>query len=265
MANIEKRTNLSPQRIERNERIAKTTAKFPLLGDLMTSQNKDVVLDRHCFKSIKNAIKSKTIKLSEIEEGYGENSASVLLVPYMIHIQEACGLSEMLPIQAKMLAVTLYKELYFLTIAELAVFVMNVCTGKYGEFYGRLTAPIVGNAARQFKIERSKALDDIEKEEKGATSEIMFNKASAVLAEMPEYFMDPETGEKRRSNMYSMLDKQKKKLAARQAVRQVQDEKKDGVREEMSGIMQQLAQLPEDSPEREKLEARFAELGDKLI
>lgn len=172
-------------KMERSERIRLLKDKHLKLIDFTTARNKDYVLDKYSSYDLKIALKLKLIKLSEIEECYGQKSASVYLVPYILHIQQACGLDQLNELQANTIARALYSELFLINIAELTVFIDRVCMGKYGEFYGKLTPQMIGKACYLFKLDRMKVLNVIDRENR-VLSETIKSKATNIIAQMPE-------------------------------------------------------------------------------
>lgn len=181
---IEKYNHLPPEQQKRMLRISATVKKYPEISQLMTEQNKDVIISKHGNKSLKSVTEANLIKLSEIEKGYGDNSASAFLLPYAIHIQEACGLDEMTDLQAKTIARAMYTELFLINIAELAIFVDRVTMGKYGKFYGKLTPQMITDACVLFRSDRSKAIAELDKEKNGIDEPIN-SKVDSILRNAP--------------------------------------------------------------------------------
>ena len=105
--------------------------------------------------------------LSQINATYGENTATMWLVPQLYNLSEYCGCRDKLdgnPL--KECASVIAAEFYYLSVTELMLFFHWFKSGKYGRFYGSIDPLVITTSLRDFLKERNYAYERRENEER---------------------------------------------------------------------------------------------------
>lgn len=105
--------------------------------------------------------------MGQLKTAYGENTATMWLLPQLYNLSEYCGCRDKLqgkPLE--MCANVIATEFYFLSVSELMLFFHRFKSGRYGRFYGSVDPLVITTSLRDFLKERSNAYDKREKDEK---------------------------------------------------------------------------------------------------
>lgn len=110
--------------------------------------------------------------LNDVRIAYGENTASVWLIPQLTNLSEFCGCKEkMNGKQIEECAIVIATEFSYLKISEIMLFFFRFKSGKYGRFYGAVDPLVITESLRKFLNERSEYIASFEHENRMAHCE----------------------------------------------------------------------------------------------
>jgi hypothetical protein len=99
----------------------------------------------------KVAILDDSPTLTELNATYGQNTASMFLVPQLFNISEFCGVKEKLTDnQIQELAQLIAVSYPWLKVKEIMTFCKQFKLGQYGQFYGTVDPMIITRALKEF-------------------------------------------------------------------------------------------------------------------
>lgn len=94
--------------------------------------------------------------LAEVDNIYGNNTATSWLVAQLINLSEYCGLKEKATVgQLEDCAKTIVSIFYFLKVTELMYFFLKFKSGTYGRFYSFFDPQFITTSLRDFCTERN--------------------------------------------------------------------------------------------------------------
>lgn len=131
--------------------------------------------------------------------------------------------------QREFAAELIVTEYYFLTVADLRLFVRQACTGKFGKVYDRLDGATIMDWISQYNEEREAAAAE-QAEQEHARCKAEQNEAQ--LLKMPEWFRErmkemAETKQRQLTMSFEEIMSDEKELQLwRQSFRELSDEKK---------------------------------------
>jgi len=96
----------------------------------------------------------KAPTLGILKKTYGENAATMWLLPQLYDLCEYTGAKKMDAAQATMLAEVIAQEYGYLRVSELLLFFFRFKCGSYGRFYGSVDPLVITSALREFMKER---------------------------------------------------------------------------------------------------------------
>ena len=105
--------------------------------------------------------------LSQLNMTYGDQTATMWLVPQLYNLSEYCGCRDKLegnPL--KECASVIATEFYYWSVTELMLFFHWFKSGKYGRFYGSIDPLVITTSLRDFLKERARAYDKYDQEER---------------------------------------------------------------------------------------------------
>lgn len=106
----------------------------------------------------------KAPTLGVLKKTYGENAATMWLLPQLYDLCEYTGAKKMDAQQATMLAEVIAQEYGFLKVSELLMFFFRFKAGAYGRFYGAVDPLVITSALKEFMREREWAYQQHEAE-----------------------------------------------------------------------------------------------------
>lgn len=98
--------------------------------------------------------------MGQLKTAYGENTATMWLLPQLYNLSEYCGCRDKLqgkPLE--MCANVIATEFYYLSVTELMLFFHRFKSGRYGRFYGSVDPLVITTSLRDFIKERAIAYD----------------------------------------------------------------------------------------------------------
>ena len=105
--------------------------------------------------------------LGQLNMTYGDQTATMWLVPQLYNLSEYCGCKDKLegnPL--KECASVIATEFYYLSVTELMLFFHWFKSGKYGRFYGSIDPLVITTSLRGFLKERAYAYERHDQEER---------------------------------------------------------------------------------------------------
>lgn len=106
----------------------------------------------------------KAPTLGVLKKTYGENAATMWLLPQLYDLCEYTGAKKMDIQQATMLAEVIAQEYGYLKVSELLLFFFRFKSGAYGRFYGAVDPLVITSALREFMKERDWACSQHEQQ-----------------------------------------------------------------------------------------------------
>lgn len=123
--------------------------------------NLDVCLERYAqYKSIKDALMARKIKIRELAATYGERPIAGWLSTWIIYLASIMDF-EISEQQRRTTANMLIEELYMLNMAEITLFFKKLQKGDYGTFYNKFNVQTILIAAKQYRQQRGVILSKL--------------------------------------------------------------------------------------------------------
>jgi hypothetical protein len=145
--------------IGRQRRIAQALRHEPTLMGILGRFNPVVQIEKYQGLSIPEVLQSKTIKLSELNEGYGKGAAASFVEPYLTVLSGAVGAKDFDATNMKLIAGFVASDNYLLQVSEIAWVFAKAMRGEYGTVYGQLSSADVCRWFAQYRSDRAKAID----------------------------------------------------------------------------------------------------------
>ena len=101
----------------------------------------------------------KAPTLGLLKKTYGDNAATMWLLPQLYDLCEYTGAKKMDVQQATMLAEVIAQQYGYLKVSELLLFFFRFKTGVYGRFYGAVDPLVITSALKDFLKERDWAFE----------------------------------------------------------------------------------------------------------
>lgn len=101
----------------------------------------------------------KAPTLGLLKKTYGDNAATMWLLPQLYDLCEYTGAKKMDVQQATMLAEVIAQQYGFLKVSELLLFFFRFKSGAYGRFYGVVDPLVITSALKEFLKERDWAFE----------------------------------------------------------------------------------------------------------
>ena len=124
------------------------------------------------IKTNLDGLQSKTIKLRELSDCYGDENICNWIAAWLISVSAYMNF-EISSQQAKSTSMMILEELYMLNIAEYTLFFKQLRKGIFGIFYGKFNGQTILVACKEFRKNRGKILSNLsEKEQNEFANEI---------------------------------------------------------------------------------------------
>jgi hypothetical protein len=116
------------------------------------------------YNTVKKALTSNIIKLSEISSAYSKETIILFLQAWLVNLSVYSGMDadEFL---LKDISNELYSEIFMFNLSELTLLFSGIKKGSYGEFYGRFDGMKILIAARGYRAKRGIIFSNLTSEE----------------------------------------------------------------------------------------------------
>lgn len=152
-----------PQKSEKRVNALKLICPTPL--KFIEKFNPDFCSERYDNLNTQElALKSRTIKLIEIEYAYDKDTVIDFIRAWLLNT----SLYVRLQVDNHLLkdiSRELYKEIFMLNITEFNLFFSKLKRGHYGNLYGRFDGMTICNAAIEYRIKRGQIFSNLTTEE----------------------------------------------------------------------------------------------------
>lgn len=152
-----------PQKSEKRVNALRKICPTPL--NFIEKFNPDFCSERYDNLNTQElALKSRTIKLIEIEYAYDKDTVIDFIRAWLLNT----SLYVRLQVDNHLLkdiSRELYKEIFMLNITEFNLFFSKLKRGHYGNLYGRFDGMTICNAAIEYRIKRGQIFSNLTTEE----------------------------------------------------------------------------------------------------
>lgn len=138
-----------------------TKVKYPTLVSFLAATNYDRISTIIEYQSRTTLIKSKSIKLCEIDFAYGRGAALSLISAYLIKFCDLLNFKDdamLNSFQIKECARNIYTICKGITIPEIVLMFTHFATGRYGTFFGNMNIMDIGNWTRRYMNKRGEII-----------------------------------------------------------------------------------------------------------
>jgi hypothetical protein len=112
------------------------------------------------IKTHLDGMESKTIKLRELSDCYGDENISNWIAAWLISISSYMNF-EISTQQVRTTSLIILEELYMINIAEFTLFFKQLRKGKFGIFYGKFNGQTILMACKEFRLNRGNVLSGL--------------------------------------------------------------------------------------------------------
>jgi len=106
-------------------------------------------------RSVEDALKSKSPSLGKVQRERGLEFTEAYVMAWLIEMNEVLDLKNpMSEIQIRLTACNIVDEFYSLNVADLTLVTKMIMSGRYGDFYERLSMTKILTCFREYNEER---------------------------------------------------------------------------------------------------------------
>lgn len=138
-----------------------TKGKYPTFVSFLEAANYDRISTIIEDQTRTTLIKSKSIKLCEIDFAYGRGAALSLISAYLIKFCDLLNFKDeamLNSLQIKECARNIYTICNGITIPEIALMITHFTAGKYGTFFGNMNIMDISNWSRSYMNTRGEII-----------------------------------------------------------------------------------------------------------
>jgi len=140
--------------------------KFPTTAHLLEAYNTDLISKMSATEDcLRRVYFGGSPSLAMVRELYGLEAVVSWIEILFEHVQTYCGASNRMPVEVlREFAHILVGQYYYLSMAEVVLFVSRIESGRYGRFYYSTPSPVdIGNFLQKFCAERVHEIAYIER------------------------------------------------------------------------------------------------------
>jgi hypothetical protein len=153
---------LSKSKTDLSNRYKSVLSAYPNAIEFANEFNLDSTINRYIdVKTNIDGYLKDTIKLRELSECYGDKNISNWIAAWLVSLSSKMEF-QITPDQAGLTSRLILEELYMINISEFSLFFKSLLKGKYGIFYGKFNIQTIILACKEFRKERTKAINQME-------------------------------------------------------------------------------------------------------
>ena len=138
---------------------------YPEIEQFAIDFNLDNCMEKYIhIKSSLDGLKSRTVKLSELVNCYGEDNIVNWISAWLISVSAYMNF-EISHQQSRTTSILILEELYMINLAEFSLFFKRLRKGQYGIFYGKFNGQTILMACSEFRMQRGKVISKMSEKE----------------------------------------------------------------------------------------------------